>query len=296
METGVSSASSVGQPQARSQGATSAQGNGVAAAGAGCPCLLHNTFGLRVLPFLEQNPAPSPGRSLSRGGITVRWQWHGGAGVNGGTQGESFPLIRPEWLFEIVARLQRLAAVPLSGDSQVDLGGPALPRSSLEEGLARHLVARLAAERLRWERLCCGTQAQALPKEQECLLSPSLIRVVLAQQILDSEFSDPWTVHALAKRVGCNRTDLTLGFRRCFNVTVHQYLVARRVDAACALLRSSGWRVEAIAKSTGFRSKVSLYQQFNRLLGMTPHEYRQRWTMVPVTRSVKTNLSRLFKG
>jgi len=94
---------------------------------------------------------------------------------------------------------------------------------------------------------------------------------------MDADPRSDWTVERLARRVGCNRTDLERSFRRLTSHTIHQYLSARRVTAAQSLLRTTAWRVEEVARGVGYRSKVSLYRHFSRTLGMTPDEYRQRW-------------------
>jgi AraC-like DNA-binding protein len=202
-----------------------------------------------------------------------------------GAPGATAQSLRPEWLFEVVNRLQQFVAspgepcVPLTADKVFEAFPP---ESDLEHELRRNLLARLKAEEPIW----AARQAahQIAPSDVCRELSPESTRVDAAvekaQQLIRRNFATHWTVEALARRVGCNRTDLEVGFRRRYSHTVHRYLIICRVDAAKGLLRKTAWRIEEVAKSVGCRSKVSLYEQFRRALSMTPDEYRRRWTQV----------------
>lgn len=207
--------------------------------------------------------------------------------------------LRPEWLFEVVRRVQVLAPSP--ADSSV---APTLdqlfelfpPESALEQQLKHELLARLKAEQAIWsarqvdhpDTLCVDASRE--PSPQSARLEAIVAR---AQQLLQSDFGSHWTVEGVARRVGCNRTDLERGFQRNCTYTVHRYLIVCRIDAAKQLLRNTAWRVGEVAKAVGFRSKVSLYEHFRRVLHMTPDEYRRRWTLVSANDQVRRLLSRL---
>lgn len=98
-----------------------------------------------------------------------------------------------------------------------------------------------------------------------------------AQRLIRHDCAAHWTVEAVARKVGCNRTDLERGFRRRSGLTVHEFVVSCRMAAAKHQLRSCAWRLEEVARSVGFHSKVSMYAHFRRSIGMTPAQYRQRW-------------------
>lgn len=107
-----------------------------------------------------------------------------------------------------------------------------------------------------------------------------------ATEILRTQFRTTWTLDALARRVNSNRTDLERGVRTLTGRTVHDYLTQSRVVAAQHLLRTTIWSCEAVSREVGYRSKTSFYANFRLVLGMTPDEYRRRWTFVPANPAV----------
>ena len=180
-------------------------------------------------------------------------------------------LLRPEWLFEAVHAVQALAAsatdssAPTTLDRFFDLYPP---ESDLEQEITQYLLARIKTEQAMW----CARHFDhpGTPSEDaSCELAPPSARlkdvVARAQLLFHSDFATHWTVEAVARRVGCNRTDLERSFRRHCTCTVHGYLIICRVDAAKRLLRNTAWRVGEVAKAAGFRSKVSLYEHFRKV-------------------------------
>jgi transcriptional regulator GlxA family with amidase domain len=167
------------------------------------------------------------------------------------------------------------------------------PESNLEDQIRRRLLSRLNAEQaVRAARQATPFLVKAtreLPSESERINAA----VDRGQFLLRRDFATRWTVEALARRVGCNRTDLEAGFRRRHSETVHGYLITCRVEAAKALLRDTAWRVEEVAKAVGCRSKVSLYAQFRRAMSMTPDEYRRRWTRAAPSDELRELLDRI---
>ncbi len=203
----------------------------------------------------------------------------------GGGPARSSSCVRPEWLFTVVNRVQALATA--------DAGTPFPPpeagldaQSELERELARTLLTRLQAEQTSWAARHAPA-ADAPPPSQ----TPVDDAVARAQRLLGAHYARRWTLEALAGRVGCNRTDLESGFRRQCSYTVHTYLVIRRVAAAQELLRTTAWRINEVGKAVGFRSKVTLYEHFRRVLRMTPDEYRRRWSPVPALDHVRALLA-----
>lgn len=65
-------------------------------------------------------------------------------------------------------------------------------------------------------------------------------------------------------------------FRECTGLSVYQYLLRLRLDAACQLLIASDQQVKAIAHASGFSGVESFCRAFQRLKRMTATEYRSR--------------------
>lgn len=190
--------------------------------------------------------------------------------------------VRPQWLYEIVSLFQG-ATLPFS-DS---LPSYLLPTYSVE----RRIYAALLSDprRKRCSDLLLGVRATKPGPQRidavavERRVKDSVERAVL---LLNSRHSDRWTLERLARRVGCNRTDLEAGFRRIMLCTYREYLNRCRVGAARDLLTRTQWRVVEIARSVGHASKASFYSNFERLVALTPEQYRQAWRPVSANAAV----------
>lgn len=99
-------------------------------------------------------------------------------------------------------------------------------------------------------------------------------RAERVRQILDDDYRRRWTLPALARAVGCNRTTLQEEFRGITRTSVHRYLVRRRVTAAQRLLERSDLKVSCVAAEVGFHSPRALARHFKRATGVTLAAYR----------------------
>ena len=72
-----------------------------------------------------------------------------------------------------------------------------------------------------------------------------------------------------------SRTDLEQRFRRWFRCSIHDEIVRRRLDRACALLQQSDLRLDEVARRAGFSTTSHLCRLFQKSLRQTPSEYRR---------------------
>ena len=197
--------------------------------------------------------------------------------------------IRPEWLFEISNHLQA-GVWSQSGHEGARLIEPA-SQALLAPVTPFEVQVEAALRAAPRETL----QQQLLPRPQGGEFhwhgeSPSRHRVHdavrRAAELLRAEYARPWTLELLARRVGCNRTQLEAGFKIACSCSYRRVLTHRRIRAAEELLATTQWRVEEVGKSVGFSSKASFYFNFKRHVGLTPERYRLRWRAVPAPPSV----------
>lgn len=197
--------------------------------------------------------------------------------------------VRPEWLYQVVNRLQPItsATVSVPARSSDSVFDDLPPESPLEHQIKDVLMAQAAADaRIVAARLGARSDVRQHGAliDVGALSGTDLESVRLhaavehAKTLLRHDLTIHWTVEALARRVGYNRTGLEVGFRRITSHTIHQYLSATRIEVAQHLLRTTAWRVEEVARAVGYRSKVSLYDHFRRSVAVTPDQYRLRWT------------------
>jgi AraC-like DNA-binding protein len=64
-------------------------------------------------------------------------------------------------------------------------------------------------------------------------------------------------------------------FQQATGSTPHRYVLERRLDRACTLLRGSTERIAAIARLTGFVGAAHFSATFHDHYGVTPSEYRR---------------------
>jgi AraC-like DNA-binding protein len=103
------------------------------------------------------------------------------------------------------------------------------------------------------------------------------------REILDVEFSRQLTADCLARRLRCNRTQLQAEFKVAFSVTIHQYVIRRRIEAAKQLLANTAWKIDAVSSEVGYRSRDAFYTNFRTVVGIAPNEYRRAKRVVTRT-------------
>ena len=95
-----------------------------------------------------------------------------------------------------------------------------------------------------------------------------------ARDLVDARYAEPLGVDDLARSAGLSRAHFSREFRRAFGESPHAYLVARRLERAASLLRSTDRPVVSICFAVGLRSVGSFTTSFSRAYGMTPTAYR----------------------
>jgi AraC-like DNA-binding protein len=63
-------------------------------------------------------------------------------------------------------------------------------------------------------------------------------------------------------------------FKAATGVSLHRFVVHRRIDTAAALLASSESSISSIARAVGFRTPSQFATTFRRVTGLTPTAYR----------------------
>jgi AraC family transcriptional regulator len=92
---------------------------------------------------------------------------------------------------------------------------------------------------------------------------------------LDARLAQPVTVGEMAAFCALSETHFAHAFRASLGVAPHEWIVARRIDRAAALLRSRrAPSLDEVARATGHASASHLVRRFKAQWGMTPGQYR----------------------
>jgi transcriptional regulator GlxA family with amidase domain len=91
---------------------------------------------------------------------------------------------------------------------------------------------------------------------------------------LDADLSVP----ALARRVAMSERNFARAFRREVGMTPAAYVETCRVESARIALEGAGEPIELVARRTGFGTVETMRRAFGRRLGVSPGDYRNRFS------------------
>ncbi|MET8241748.1 GlxA family transcriptional regulator [Streptomyces sp. NPDC005078] len=143
---------------------------------------------------------------------------------------------------------------------EADLG------ADIARAAAKHLVVFMARP---------GGQSQFSVRQSAKYGTDSVLR-----QVLDEVAAEPRADHtlaAMAARAGVSERHLTRLFRAETGTTAGQFVERIRLEAAQALLESGSDPLDTVARRSGFGSVETMRRTFQRILGVTPGTYRDRF-------------------
>lgn len=101
--------------------------------------------------------------------------------------------------------------------------------------------------------------------------------VEAARKILDTRFSEELTVVEIAEELSINPDYLRQLFVQWVGEPPIRYLIRKRLEAACDLLRLNQEKTAAIAARVGIPNPYYFSRLFRQRLGCTPSQYRNRF-------------------
>ncbi len=99
-------------------------------------------------------------------------------------------------------------------------------------------------------------------------------RLYHARDYADAFYTTPITIDQMASAAGISANHLLRMFRQVFHLSPYQYITARRVAHAQALLANSDMPVTEICLTVGFESLGAFSWLFRRRVGLSPSAYR----------------------
>ncbi len=130
-------------------------------------------------------------------------------------------------------------------------------------------AARLAVAPLNRD----GGQAQFIrhaPPDSQCSLASTLDWMLACLE-------QPMDVAAMAVRAATSERTFARRFSEQTGTTPLQWLLAARVRRAQELLEGTSMKIDEVAARSGFESSVTFRARFQRIVGLSPGTYRQRF-------------------
>lgn len=100
-----------------------------------------------------------------------------------------------------------------------------------------------------------------------------LVLLRRARDLIDRRYAEPLDVPAIAASVHLSAAHFSRRFRAVYGETPHRYLMTRRIERACAMLRGGASVTEA-CMAVGATSLGSFSSRFTEVVGTTPSVYR----------------------
>ncbi|WP_330232058.1 helix-turn-helix domain-containing protein [Nocardia sp. NBC_00508] len=148
-----------------------------------------------------------------------------------------------------------------------------LVRRELGSGVANAIARRMVVPPQR-----DGGQRQFIERPVSACTSDSLIPIL---EWMNEHLDLPHTVEELAARASMSTRTFARRFAAETGTTPVKWLTNQRILLAKQLLEETGLGLENIAARSGFGSGALLRHHFQRLVGISPTEYRRRFGRSP---------------
>ncbi|MCF6127433.1 AraC family transcriptional regulator [Mesorhizobium sp. M7A.F.Ca.CA.001.07.2.1] len=104
-------------------------------------------------------------------------------------------------------------------------------------------------------------------------LSDAQLKRVLEH--IEAGLHEPLSIQRLSRVAGASSSHLRAWFKAATGVTLHRYVVRRRVERARALLQRGDLSTSKVAELTGFAHQSHLAHWMRREIGQTPRDLRR---------------------
>ena len=99
---------------------------------------------------------------------------------------------------------------------------------------------------------------------------------VQAVEYIDRSFTENISVQKLAESLHISQGYLNRLFRNGMGVSPVKYIMMKRMEYACYLLRTTELSCEKISETVGMYDNAYFYRIFRRVMGVTPVQYRKQ--------------------
>lgn len=100
-------------------------------------------------------------------------------------------------------------------------------------------------------------------------------QAIRARSYVDEHIYERLTIGRLAKSVNLSASQLTRVFGKAYGQSPYEYVLSRKIDTACLLLRNTGLPVKEIAYRLNFADEHYFSRLFCRKMGIPPGRYKE---------------------
>ncbi len=104
-------------------------------------------------------------------------------------------------------------------------------------------------------------------------------RVLEVMALISARYRQPLTREVLARHVNLSPSRLHSLFRRHMNTTPRALIMAKRMEAAAELLRTTHLLVKEVAAGVGIQDDSHFVRDFAKVYGLGPTAYRKAHTV-----------------
>ncbi|HOX30813.1 MAG TPA: AraC family transcriptional regulator [Spirochaetales bacterium] len=106
--------------------------------------------------------------------------------------------------------------------------------------------------------------------------APDNVHVEKALALMEASLARDLDLDAICRRIGLSREHFVRLFAARMGMPPMRYFSRLKLEAAAAMLSSTGLSVGAISERLGYETQFSFSRAFKRQLGVAPSEYRAR--------------------
>jgi len=95
------------------------------------------------------------------------------------------------------------------------------------------------------------------------------------------------SVKELAAEAGLSRVHYGRCFLEMVGESPNRFIIAKRIERGCVLLRQTDWSIDRIARSIGYNDIYFFSRQFSKVMNCSPSEFRKKELKVASSRKYK---------
>ena len=160
-----------------------------------------------------------------------------------------------------MARDRQLESIAWAMKSELELGSPS--GQLYLDGLALSVAARLVS----------GHSSVVIEEQRYGGLDGRRLKRTL--EFVEAHLSEELSLSRLAAAAEMSISHFRAGFRESVGVSVHQYVIERRVERAKSLLMRDGQSIAEIALAAGFTHQSHLSRHMQRSTGFSPMQMKR---------------------